>query len=140
MRLVVNAATGAISQALEYNERGEVLSDSSPGFQPFYFAGGLYDTDTKLGHFGARDYDPSIGRWTSKDPSLFNGGTTNLYEYANSDPMSYIDVDGLAPKLAFAGDSGGGGGGGAQVGGGGAVILFLTCAVLYYFFLKKKEN
>lgn len=29
----------------------------------------------------ASDYDPEIGRWTSKDPILFGGGDTNLYGY-----------------------------------------------------------
>jgi RHS repeat-associated protein len=97
VRLVVNAATGAISQAIEYNERGEVLSDTSPGFQPFGFAGGLYDTDLKLIHFGARDYDPSVGRWLSKDPAGFFASTTNLYEYSKSDPVNYIDRNGRFP-------------------------------------------
>ncbi len=41
---------------------------------PFGFAGGLYDRDTKLTHFGFREYDPFIGRWTAKDPILFAGG------------------------------------------------------------------
>ncbi len=44
---------------------GQVLADSSPGFQPFGFAGGLWDRDTGLVRFGARDYDPEVGRWTS---------------------------------------------------------------------------
>jgi RHS repeat-associated protein len=41
--------------------------------QPFGFAGGLYDADTGLVRFGARDYEAAIGRWTSKDPILFEG-------------------------------------------------------------------
>ncbi|MDH5679538.1 MAG: RHS repeat-associated core domain-containing protein, partial [Nitrospinota bacterium] len=45
-----------------------MVSDTNPGFQPFGFAGGLYDQHTKLTRFGARDYDAHAGRWTSKDP------------------------------------------------------------------------
>src|SRR5205823_2406689 len=68
VRLVVDTATGAAVQHLEYDEFGNVLADSNPGFQPFGFAGGLYDHDTGLVRFGARDYDPKTGRWTTKDP------------------------------------------------------------------------
>lgn len=113
VRLVVNAANGTIAQAIEYNERGEVISDTNPGFQPFGFAGGLYDTTTKLVHFGARDYDASIGRWISKDPIGFAGGDTNLYGYVLNDPINFIDPTGNNPLLfigggALAGAFGGG--------------------------------
>jgi YD repeat-containing protein len=57
-RLVVNASTGEIAQRLDYDPFGRILSDTNPGFQPFAFAGGLYDRDTNLIRFGARDYDP----------------------------------------------------------------------------------
>src|SRR5262249_17240704 len=59
---------------------------------PMGFAGGLYDADTGLVRFGARDYDPNVGRWTSKDPIRFGGGQTNIYAYVNSDPINEIDV------------------------------------------------
>lgn len=83
-RLVIDTSTGAIVQRIDYDSFGNILSDSNPGFQPFSFAGGLYDQHTKLTRFGARDYDAEIGRWTSKDPILFAAGDANLYGYTDS--------------------------------------------------------
>lgn len=94
--LVVNVADGAIAQAIDYDEFGRVLRDTNPGFQPFGFAGGLYDRDTGLVRFGARDYDPETGRWTAKDPIGFAGGDTNLYGYTWNDPINWIDPSGLS--------------------------------------------
>ncbi|WP_434046546.1 MULTISPECIES: DNRLRE domain-containing protein [Sorangium] len=94
-RLVVNTANGAVAQRMDYDEFGRVLQDTNPGFQPFGFAGGLYDTDTKLVRFVARDYDAEVGRWASTDPILFRGGSSNLYEYAGNDPINKRDPSGL---------------------------------------------
>ncbi len=94
-RLVVDAATGSVAQQLDYDEFGNVLTDTNPGFQPFGFAGGLYDHDTGLVRFGARDYDAETGRWTTKDPIRFGGGDTNLYGYVLNDPVNWIDPLGL---------------------------------------------
>jgi len=96
VRLVVNANTGEVVQRMAYDEWGQVLSDSNPGFQPFGFAGGLYDPDTRLVRFGARDYDAEAGRWTAKDPIRFDGGDTNLYAYVGGNPISYVDLTGEA--------------------------------------------
>jgi RHS repeat-associated protein len=93
--LVVNSSTGTIAEQITYDEFGNVLGDSNPGFQPFGFAGGLYDQDTKLIRFGARDYNPSVGRWTAKDPIRFSGGDANLYGYVLEDPVNWIDPSGL---------------------------------------------
>ncbi|MDH3845926.1 MAG: RHS repeat-associated core domain-containing protein [Myxococcales bacterium] len=97
VRLVVNAATGAVVRRLDYAAFGRVLNDTSPGFQPFGFAGGLYDYDTGLVRFGARDYEAYAGRWTAKDPILFAGGV-GLYAYAQNDPLNRIDPSGLDDK------------------------------------------
>ena len=53
--------TGAVVQRIDYDEFGVVTQDTNPGFQPFGFAGGIYDPDTGLTRFGARDYDPGSG-------------------------------------------------------------------------------
>jgi len=47
--------------------------------------------------FGARDYDPVVGRWTSKDPIRFDGGGPNLYQYVLSDPANLVDPAGDIP-------------------------------------------
>jgi RHS repeat-associated protein len=94
VRLVVNTSNGLVAQRIDYDEFGNVLSDSAPAFQPFGFAGGLRDRETGLTRLGARDYDPVIGRWTSKDRIRFVGGV-NFYEYVGSDPVNYTDPTGL---------------------------------------------
>ena len=94
-RLVINTASGQIMQRMDYDPFGNVISDTNPGFQPFGFAGGLYDGDTKLVHFGARDYDAETGRWIAKDPILFAGRQANLYAYVRNDPLNLRDPDGL---------------------------------------------
>jgi RHS repeat-associated protein len=94
-RLVVNTQNGAVAQRLDYDEFGQVIQDTNPGFQPFGFAGGIYDQATNLIRFGARDYDPHTGRWTSKDPIRFEGGDPNLYAYVDNNPLRYTDPTGL---------------------------------------------
>ena len=96
VRMVVNAQTGAVAQSLEYDAFGRVLSETGAGFQAFGFAGGLYDAETKLVRFGARDYDPGMGRWTTKDLIGFAGGDTDVYAYVGNDPVNAVDPDGLA--------------------------------------------
>jgi RHS repeat-associated protein len=94
VRLVIDTATGTIAQRLDYDEFGQITQDTAPGFQPFAFAGGLYDPDTKLTRFGARDYDAFTGRWTRKDSIGFAGRSPNFYGYAFSDPISFQDPEG----------------------------------------------
>ncbi|RKZ41339.1 MAG: RHS repeat protein, partial [Candidatus Parabeggiatoa sp. nov. 3] len=94
-RLVVDINEGSIVQRMDYDAFGNVVFDSNPRFQPFGFAGGIYDLDTQLTRFGARDYDPKTGRWTAKDPILFDGGDTNLFGYVLGDTVNLVDLDGL---------------------------------------------
>ena len=93
-RIVLDLNTGAVAERIDYDEFGNVLGDTAPGFLPFGFAGGLYDSDTKLVRFGARDYEARAGRWTSKEPMLFGGGDPNLYAYVFSDPVQLVDPNG----------------------------------------------
>jgi len=92
---VIDTATGAVVQRIDYDEYGNVLSDTNPGFIPFGFGAGLYDQQTKLPRFGARDYDSFTGRWTAKDPAGFNYGEFNVYAYVENEPVNRVDPTGL---------------------------------------------
>jgi RHS repeat-associated protein len=97
VRMVIDADTGDVAQRMDYDAWGKITYDSNPGFQPFGYAGGIYDPDTGLTRFGARDYDAEVGRWTAKDPILFEGGDWNLFAYVSGNPVNYIDRNGLNP-------------------------------------------
>ncbi|MGE6727387.1 polymorphic toxin-type HINT domain-containing protein [Streptomyces niveus] len=63
------------------------------------FVGGTIDKTTDLTHLGAREYDPSIGRFISVDPilDLADPQQTHGYTYGNNNPVSFSDATGLRP-------------------------------------------
>lgn len=61
------------------------------------YGGKQLDVDTGLQYFGARHYDPVLGRFTSIDPVPANAEnylTFGRYSYANNNPYKYVDPDG----------------------------------------------
>jgi RHS repeat-associated protein len=58
------------------------------------------DAASGLTHLGARDYDPSIGRFTTVDPllSASNPQQVNGYSYADGNPVTLSDPTGMCPK------------------------------------------
>jgi RHS repeat-associated protein len=91
----ISDENGNIIKSTTYDSYGNVISDSNPEFSiPFGFAGGLQDSDTRLIRFGFRDYDPALGRWTTRDPIGLNGGL-NVYGYVLGNPVMYVDLYGL---------------------------------------------
>jgi RHS repeat-associated protein len=62
------------------------------------FVGGTKDSSTGLTHLGAREYDPSNGRFISVDPlmNLDDPQQMHGYAYANNSPVTFNDASGLA--------------------------------------------
>ncbi len=101
---VVSDANGNVVKEITYDTYGNIISDSNPSFKVLFgFAGGLYDPDTKLTHFGYREYDPYTGKWTAKDPIGFAGGDSNLYGYVLGDPVNLVDPTGENPLILLLG-------------------------------------
>jgi len=95
---IINASSGQIAQQISYDEFGNQIVDTNPGFQPFGFGGGIYDQHTLLVRLGARDYDSLTGRWTTKDRAFFGGGSLNFYTYSFNDPINWVDSNGFEPS------------------------------------------
>ena len=108
-RVVVDS-TGTVVKRLEYDAYG-VTTDLDPGFfLPIGYAGGLRDAVTGLVRFGLRDYEPHSGRFTARDPAMFEGSPRSLYGYAYNSPVSFRDPGGTASLSgsAYLGIGGGG--------------------------------
>ncbi|MEW9531127.1 RHS repeat-associated core domain-containing protein [Microbispora sp. NPDC049125] len=73
------------------------------------FVGGDLDASTGLTHLGARDYDPATGRFVSADPliDVADPQQMNGYAYANNNPATLSDPDGLIPEDYANGQHGG---------------------------------
>lgn len=100
VRAVVKASDGIVVQRMDYDAFGRVVTDwVASGWVPlpFGYAGGLYDRDTGLVRFGAREYDASVGRWLSRDPIHVGGGDSNFYAYVKDDPENLVDPTGHFP-------------------------------------------
>lgn len=52
------------------------------------------DLSLELYDYGARSYDPWIGRWTSVDPMANLYYDNSPYNFVKNDPILYFDVDG----------------------------------------------
>ncbi|MGW7176580.1 TreTu family toxin [Streptomyces xanthophaeus] len=73
------------------------------------FVGGTKDTETGLTHLGAREYDPSTGRFISVDPimDLTNSQQLHGYVYSSNNPVSLSDPTGLIETDCWNGNCGG---------------------------------
>ena len=103
VRDVVNSS-GTVVASYEFAEYGQRISSSESGVSSQKtFVGGLSVqdevADTGLMMTGHRFYDPSLGRFLSRDPIGFAGGL-NLYQYANSSPLRFVDPAGLQTGTA----------------------------------------
>jgi RHS repeat-associated protein len=92
----ITDTTGQTIKSVIHSVYGNIINDTDPNLNiPIGFAGGLYDKDTKLTKFGYRDYDSNTGKWITKDPIDFDGGSLNLYGYVLNDPVNLVDAEGL---------------------------------------------
>jgi RHS repeat-associated protein len=105
---------GQLVDTLKYDAFGVLTTESNPsggegaaggggvypGLLPRY-AGYEWDSALGLYHVGARWYDPSQGRWLSRDPLGFDAGDVNLYRYVGNSPTELTDPSGLEPPEPF---------------------------------------
>jgi RHS repeat-associated protein len=114
---LVNAANGATVANYEYGPFGEVIRATGPAakLNPFRFSSKYDDDESELLYYGYRYYNPSTGRWLSRDPlgdwaflnyivkNRFRSDVRKLsraamlpsYLFVHNDALDYLDNLGL---------------------------------------------
>ena len=76
----------------EYDVFGAIRSETGTSDNTRKFTGKEFDADSNLYYYGARYYDPYIGRFTQRDPV---GQGVNWYAYTANNPLARVDRNGL---------------------------------------------
>ncbi|MER7515953.1 RHS repeat-associated core domain-containing protein [Streptomyces sp. NPDC126499] len=97
--VVIAAATGLVTRRRldPYGNARSASTGTWPTDQGF--VGGTIDTQSGLTHVGAREYDPSLGKFISVDPIMDpqDPAQMNAYSYAHNSPVTKSDPTGLRP-------------------------------------------
>lgn len=92
--IAVNCAETSGTSAVTYRYIACAARGASVGDQPHR----LFPSNFEY-YYGFRYYNPSLGRWVSRDP-LGEGGGCNLYEAVENDPARHVDWNGLVTQTS----------------------------------------
>jgi len=86
-----------------YDEFGNAAGG---GDTRFTFTGAAYFSGPGLYQMGARFYNPTIGRFITRDTyegDIYQPWTQNLYTYCNNNPVNFVDPTGHNPAVVVVG-------------------------------------
>jgi len=87
--------TGLLTTQYSYTAFGLTRTSSGPTQGNLYrYSSKAYDGAAGLYYYGARYYDPQVGRWLTQDPLGIVDGP-NRYLFVSNDPVNYVDPWGL---------------------------------------------
>jgi RHS repeat-associated protein len=111
---LIDATTGTTSGQFDYGPFGDTirLTPNSNNQSPFRFSTKYQDDESDFLYYGFRYYNPSTGRWLSRDPvtelsfnqlvlgplGLNSSEETNLFGMVRNDPPNELDILGLQCK------------------------------------------
>ncbi len=104
VRQLTNSA-GVVTDEYEYDAYGNSFTKSGSTPNNYLYRGEQYDSDLSLYYLRARYYNPTTGRFLSRDP--YDGqakepASLHKYLYANGDPINGIDPMGWEDIITYA--------------------------------------
>ncbi len=104
--IVATDSTGSVQWQQTYLPYGTEQAVAQQATRHVGYTGQLHNRQTGLSYFGARYYNPLIGRFIQPDPVGFkakNPLSFNRYAYANDNPYRFKDPTGQFPEGFFGG-------------------------------------
>ena len=97
---VVADRSGKVEEVNHYYPFGGMFATTG-NIQPYKYNGKELDTRNGLNwyDYGARHYDATLGRWHVQDPMQEKYSYVNSYCYVCNNPIKFIDVEGLKPRM-----------------------------------------
>ena len=96
--MVITNSSGDVVKDYHYYPFGGISEETGPLANTHKFTGKELDSETGLYYYGARYYDPGIGRFITPDPGqpdLNDPQTLNPYVYCVNNPLRYVDPTGM---------------------------------------------
>jgi RHS repeat-associated protein len=97
-------ASGTLLWREEYKPYGDRIKREAGSKDTAWYTGKQEEAAFGLTYFGARWYDPAIGRFLAMDPVGYNPDNIHSfskYAYANNNPYVYVDPDGNVAETAL---------------------------------------
>ena len=112
--LALTGVSGTVTDSYAYTPYGKLLGHTGSNSQPFTFNGkwGVRQEGNSgyLYQMRARYYDATVARFIRRDPiwpTIENGLQVNPYQFAQANPLKWIDVTGLVELVIPDGKGGG---------------------------------
>jgi len=91
-------ADQTVAATYQYDVFGSIKSQTGSIANPHLFTGGRWDNNSNLYHFRFRQYDPTLGRFITRDPwrgRISNPTALHRYTYVGNNPGGFVDPFGL---------------------------------------------
>ncbi|UDQ97746.1 RHS repeat-associated core domain-containing protein [Lentisphaerota bacterium WC36G] len=97
---LINLTTGEIANKYDYSPFGQLAKTDENVENVFKFSSEYAEKETGLIYYNYRYYNPTIGKWLSRDPIQEYGGF-NLYGFVNNNVINLIDLIGNKSTTAY---------------------------------------
>lgn len=97
-------ANGAVTDRYDYSAFGTLRAQSGSTVNPYRYTGQQFDDATGLYNLRARAYQPTAGRFLSRDTypvDVLNPRELNRYGYVAADPINGYDPSGYAAVATY---------------------------------------